>query len=181
MLMQVHEESHSRLFFACSWTSLLWSKVKSWLRLCRGMATISSAARGLNIKGKTLLLGWKGSPSALLSTWYGKKGIKEFLKTPAHWLNLFFWRFHVLFYTTLHFHEHNHPQISVSWPYWVVVMYCGMLSSLRFAVHIVTASELIVLVVAASLKVLLCCMMLMSVTPCNLWCPKHFLCVSYFI
>ena len=38
---QDHEESHNHLFFACSWTSLLWSKVKSWLRLCRGMATIS--------------------------------------------------------------------------------------------------------------------------------------------
>jgi len=145
------------------------------------MATISSAARGLNIRGKTLLLGWKGSPSALLSIWYGKKGIKEFLKTPAHWLNLFFGDFMFYFTQYCTFISTIILKISVSWPYWVVVMYCGMLSSLRFAVHIITASELIVLVVAASLKVLLCCMMLMYVTPCNLWCPKHFLCVSYFI
>jgi hypothetical protein len=73
-----HEESHSHLFFACSWTSFLWSKVKSWFRLCRDIATISSDVRGLNIRGKTLLSGWKGSPSALLPTWYGKKGIEEF-------------------------------------------------------------------------------------------------------
>jgi len=35
----------------------------------------------------------------------------------------------------------------------VDVLYCGMLSSLRFVVHIVTASKLIVLVVAAFLEV----------------------------
>jgi len=34
--------------------------------------------------GKIFLPGWKRSPSALLSTWYGKKGIGEFLKTLAH-------------------------------------------------------------------------------------------------
>jgi len=50
-----HEESHSHLFFACSWTSLLWSKVKSWLWLCKGMATISSAVRGLNIRGENVV------------------------------------------------------------------------------------------------------------------------------
>jgi len=49
-----HEESHNHLFFAWSWTSLLWSKVKSWLRPCRGMAIISSAIRGLNIRGKNI-------------------------------------------------------------------------------------------------------------------------------
>jgi len=52
--------------------------------------------------GKTLFPGWKGSPSALLSTWYGKKGIAEFLKTPAHWLNLLFrdFRFYSTWYCT---------------------------------------------------------------------------------
>jgi hypothetical protein len=50
---QDHEESYSHLFFAYSWTSLLWMKVKSWLRLCRGMSTINSAVRGLHLKGKT--------------------------------------------------------------------------------------------------------------------------------
>jgi len=54
-----HEESHNHLFFACSWTSLLWSKVKSWLQLCRGMATISSAVWGLNIRGKNVVAGMK--------------------------------------------------------------------------------------------------------------------------
>jgi hypothetical protein len=58
----------------------------------------------------------------------------------------------------------------------------GVLSSLQFAVHIVTASKLIVLVVAASLEVLLYCMMLMSVTPCNLWslgCLFYVSCFSW--
>ena len=61
-----HEESHNHLFFACSWTSLLWSKVKSWLRLYRGMATISSAVRGLNIRdAKRFLRDFR-----FYSTWY---------------------------------------------------------------------------------------------------------------
>jgi hypothetical protein len=47
-----HDESHSHLFFACNWTSLLWMKVKSWLRLNRGMSTTNSAVRGLHLKGK---------------------------------------------------------------------------------------------------------------------------------
>jgi len=52
--------------------------------------------------GKTLLPGWKGSPSALLSTWYRKQGIKEFLKTLAHWLNMFLrdFRFYSTWYCT---------------------------------------------------------------------------------
>ena len=52
--------------------------------------------------GKTLLPGWKGSPSALLSTWHRKKGIKEFLKTLAHWLNMFLrdFRFYSTWYCT---------------------------------------------------------------------------------
>jgi hypothetical protein len=53
-------------------------------------------------RGKTLLPEWKGSPLALLSTWYGKKGIEESLRTPAHWLNLHFgdFRFYFTWYCT---------------------------------------------------------------------------------
>ena len=97
-----HEESHSHLFFAWSWTSFLWSKVKSWLQPCRGIATISSVVWGLNIRGENIVARMKRSPSTLLSTWYGKKGTKEFLKTLAHWLNLFFgdFRFYSTWYCT---------------------------------------------------------------------------------
>jgi len=47
-------------------------------------------------------------------------------------------------------------------------------------IHIVSTSELIIWVVVTSLEVLLCCMMLMSVTLCNLWYPRRLLCVSCF-
>ena len=135
------------------------------------------------ISGAEMLLpGWKGSPSVLLSTWYGKKGIEEFLKTPTHWLNLFFRDF--MFYSTWYctFKSaiiSNFCELTIL----VVVLdvlSCRMLSSLRFAVHIVYTSKLIVLVIAASLEVLMCCMMLMFVTSYNLWCPRHLLYVSYF-
>jgi hypothetical protein len=53
-------------------------------------------------RGKTLLPKRKGSPSALLPTWYRKKGIEESLRTPAHWLNLYFgdFRFYFTWYCT---------------------------------------------------------------------------------
>jgi hypothetical protein len=53
-------------------------------------------------RGKMLLPKRKGSPSALLPTWYRKKGIEESLRTPAHWLNLYFgdFRFYFTWYCT---------------------------------------------------------------------------------
>jgi len=52
--------------------------------------------------GENIVARMKRSPSTLLSTWYGKKGTKEFLKTLAHWLNLFFgdFRFYSTWYCT---------------------------------------------------------------------------------
>lgn len=50
------EESHSHLFFACDWTSLLWRKVESWLRITRNMGTLNSAIRGLTSNKKGLQL-----------------------------------------------------------------------------------------------------------------------------
>jgi hypothetical protein len=49
------------------------------------------------LRGKPLLLEWKRSPSALLSIWYGKKGIEEFLKNHVLWWSLFFGDFRCYF------------------------------------------------------------------------------------
>jgi len=53
-------------------------------------------------RGKMLLPEWKGSLFTLLSTWYGKKRIEESLRTPTHWLNLYFrdFRFYFTWYCT---------------------------------------------------------------------------------
>ncbi|XP_011016272.1 PREDICTED: uncharacterized protein LOC105119785, partial [Populus euphratica] len=45
---QVEEESHSHLFFGCTWTSSLWLKIKNWLRISRTMSSLLSAIRGLS-------------------------------------------------------------------------------------------------------------------------------------
>ena len=48
------EENHGHLFFACSWSSLLWGNFKSWLHITRRMSTLRSAVRGLHSSGKSL-------------------------------------------------------------------------------------------------------------------------------
>ena len=111
---QDHEESYKHLFFACSWTSLLWPKVKSWLRLCRGMATISSVVRGLNLKGKNVVARMKRvSLSIVVYLIWEERNIRVF-ENSCTLVESLFWRFQVLFYMILHFHECNHLQINVS-------------------------------------------------------------------
>jgi hypothetical protein len=111
---QDHEESYNHLFFACSWTSLLWPKVKSWLRLCRGMATISSVVRGLNLKGKNAVARMKRvSLSIVVYLIWEERNIRVF-ENSCTLVESLFWRFQVLFYMILHFHECNHLQINVS-------------------------------------------------------------------
>jgi hypothetical protein len=115
---QDHEESYNHLFFAWNWTSLLWPKVKSWLRLCRGMATISSVVRGLNLKGKNAVARMKRvSLSIVVYLIWEERNIRVF-ENSCTLVESLFWRFQVLFYMILHFHECNHLQINVSWLYW---------------------------------------------------------------
>ena len=157
-----HEESHSHLFFACSWTSLLWSKVKSRLWLCRGMAWLVVMFGALILKGKMLLPEWKESPSALLSTWYGNKGIKESLRTPAHWLNLYFRDFR--FYSTWYCPFMSAISLTLLLADCMVVVLdelsCG--SCLLFGLQSLKCiCFLLDIVVVVSLADLVCCMMLM--------------------
>jgi len=49
------EESHSHLFFTCSWTACFWLQIKLWLRINRRMMTLTSAImRGLHSGGNNL-------------------------------------------------------------------------------------------------------------------------------
>ena len=126
--------------------------------------------------GKTLLPGWKGLPQHCCLLDMGRKESKSFWKLlHTGWIC-----FSKISGFILHDIALSWAQSSLNFCELTVlvdvlnVLYCGMLSSLRFAVHIVTTSELIVLVVIASLEVFLCCMILMSITPCNFWCPRCF-------
>ncbi|KAL9374122.1 hypothetical protein Peur_033742 [Populus x canadensis] len=109
-----HEDSHSHIFFACSWTSLLWTKVKSWLRLCRDMPTISSAIRGLNLKGKNVVVGMKRVSLHIVVYLIWKERNRRVFENSYTLVESLFQRFQVLFYMILHFHECNHLQINVS-------------------------------------------------------------------
>ena len=105
---QDHEESHSHLFFACSWTSLLQMKVKSWLRLCRGMSTINSVVRGLHLKGKIAVTRMKKvSLSIVVYLIWEERNIRVF-ENSCSLVESFFRRFQVLFHMILHFYEQNH-------------------------------------------------------------------------
>jgi hypothetical protein len=55
------EESHSHLFFTCSWTACFWLQIKLWLRINRRMMTLTSAIRGLHSRGNNLEAEWKES------------------------------------------------------------------------------------------------------------------------
>jgi hypothetical protein len=99
-----HEESHSHLFFACSWTSLLWSKVKSWLQLCSYMVIISSVVRGLNIRGENIVPRMKRvSLSIVVYLIWEERNCRVF-KNSCTLVESAFQRFQVLFYMILHFH-----------------------------------------------------------------------------
>jgi hypothetical protein len=109
-----HEESHNYLFFACSWTSLLWSKMKSWLQLCRGMNTISSVVQGLNIRGENVVTRMKRVSLSIIVYLIWEERNQRVFENSCTLVESVFKRFQVLFYMILYFYERNHPQISVS-------------------------------------------------------------------
>ena len=106
---QDHEESHAHLFFACNWTSILWMKVKSWLRLNRGMTTINSAVRGLHLKGKAVVTRMKRvSLSIVVYLIWEERNRRVFENSCSPVEPLFRW-FQVLFYMVLRFHQRDLP------------------------------------------------------------------------
>jgi hypothetical protein len=46
------DETHAYLFFSGAWTSSLWGKIKSWLRINRCMSIIVSVIQGLSPRGR---------------------------------------------------------------------------------------------------------------------------------
>jgi hypothetical protein len=105
---QDHEESDSHLFFAYSWTSLLCMKVKSWLRLYRGMSTINSVVRGLHLKGETAVIRMKKVSLRIVVYLIWEERNRRVFENSCSLVESIFQRFQVLFHMILHFHEQNH-------------------------------------------------------------------------
>jgi len=143
-------------------------------------------------RGKTLLPKRKGSPSALLPTWYRKKGIEESLRTPAHWLNLYFedFRFYFTWYCTFmsaitfKLMSANYISGCSRWTFlWEAVF--SSVHSLSSRIAYVSCWAF---VVAVSLEDLLCCMVLMCFLHPGLiyfcvfysnWCPDCLLVLTF--
>ena len=104
---QDHKESHSHL-------SLLtvghpsYGRIKSWLRLCRGMTTISNVVRGLYLKRKNDVVGMKWVSLSIVIYLIWEERNKKVFENFCILVESLFWRFQVLFYMILHFHERNH-------------------------------------------------------------------------
>jgi hypothetical protein len=106
---QDHEESHAHLFFACNWTSTLWMKVKSWLRLNRGMTTINSAVRGLHLKGKAAVTRMKRVSLSIVVYLIWEERNRRVFENSCSPVEPLFRRFQVLFYMILRFHQRDLP------------------------------------------------------------------------
>jgi hypothetical protein len=101
------DESHTHLFFACTWTCALRGKIKSWIRINRHMTSLYSDVRGLKASGKSLENIMRRLSLGLLVylIWKERNGrIFEHKTTSA---NLLFRQFQIMFYTILYFHDKN--------------------------------------------------------------------------
>jgi hypothetical protein len=104
-------------FFACEWTSYLWGKIKSWLRIGRSMTTLYSALHGLRF-GKSNLEARMRRVSlgiGVYLTW--KERNKRIFKGKCLGVDRVFRRFQILFNTIFHFHVADHSRLNVGWVY----------------------------------------------------------------
>jgi hypothetical protein len=108
-----HEENHSHLFFACNWTSLLWRKIKTWLKISRCMATLSSATRGLILGKKNLEARMRRVFLSINVYLVWEERNKRIFDNTCNLVELLFHKFQVIFYMILHFHKKNHFIINV--------------------------------------------------------------------
>jgi len=110
---QQEEENHSHLFFACSWSSLLLNKIKSWLHITRRMSNLMSAARGLHTTRKSLESRMKKVSLSLTVYLIWEERNKWLFDGSRHSTDVVLRKFQVLFYMVLHFHDPNHSLIHV--------------------------------------------------------------------
>jgi hypothetical protein len=102
------EESHAHLFFACTWISTLWGKIKSWLRINRHMNSLCSAVRGLKAGGKSVETRMRRLSLGLVVYLIWKERNRRIFEHRAtSVLDLLFRQFQITFYTILYFQGKN--------------------------------------------------------------------------
>jgi len=107
------EESHNHLFFACSWTSLLCSKIKSWLRINSHITTLNNVVRGLALWSKNLEARMRRVYLGLTVYLIWEERKQRIFDSTCNLVDVIICKFQVLFYMMLHFHGKNHFLINV--------------------------------------------------------------------
>jgi hypothetical protein len=107
------EESHSHLFFTCSWSACLWLQIKLWLRINRRMMTLTSAIRGLNSGGNNLEARMRRVSLGLTVYLIWEERNKRIFDGKNTSVGNIFRKFQILFYTVFHFYEKDHHILNV--------------------------------------------------------------------
>jgi hypothetical protein len=107
------EETHSHLFFTCSWSACFWLQIKLWLRINRRMMTLTSAIRGLHSGGNNLEAQMRRVSLGLMVylIWEERNKIMFYGKSTL--VGNTFRKFQVIFYIVFHFYEKDHHILNV--------------------------------------------------------------------
>jgi hypothetical protein len=102
------EETHSHLFFTCSWSACFWLQIKLWLRINRRMMTLTSAIRGLHSGGNNLEAQMRRVSLGLMVYLIWEERNKIIFYGKSTLVGNTFRKFQVIFYTVFHFYEKDH-------------------------------------------------------------------------
>ena len=107
------EDSHGHLFFACTWASSIWTKIRSWLRITRRMSTLNSALRGLKSCRNGLESRMRRVSLAIVVYLIWQERNKRVIDNNCSSVDRMFRKFQIQFYTIFYFHEKDPSRIDV--------------------------------------------------------------------
>ena len=107
------EETHSHLFFTCSWSACFWLQIKLWLRINRRIMTLTSAIRGLHSGGNNLEARMRRVSLGLTVYLFWEERNKRFFYGKSTSVGNTFRKFQVMFYIVFHFYEKDHHILNV--------------------------------------------------------------------
>lgn len=99
------EDSHGHLFFACTWASSIWTKIRSWLRITRRMSTLNSALKGLKSCRNGLEFRMRRVSLAIVVYLIWQERNKRVFDSNCSSVDHMFRKFQIQFYTIFYFHE----------------------------------------------------------------------------
>ena len=89
--------------------------MKSWLKISRRMPTLKRAVRGLPCKKKNLEARMRRVSLCVLVYLIWEERNKRIFDDKSTSSALLFWKFQIIFYMNVHFHEKDHSFINVDW------------------------------------------------------------------